>query len=197
MQSSPPERVYVDTNIWFSYVTEGNFDQQFEKSCRVIDDIIRNNNRKAIVSTLVILEMVNIIRNKIAQRTQHLTYGDTWKTNYMKQEINKYTKAFMDKITKWDSTNKCSITDVSTPVKDLFSETSKIQQKTFGKIGESGTCNICKGPFQSYFYKGIDHHDIQHALIAKELQVTELVTFDKGYNYIVDDFRKHYKIRIL
>lgn len=197
MQSNPQERVYVDTNIWFSYVTEGNFDRQFEKSCKVINDILKNNNRKAIVSTLVILEMVNIIRHKIVQRTEHRMFGDSWKKNNMKGEIDKYIKVFMDKITRWDATKKCSIIDISTPVKDLFFETSKIQRKTFGKIGESSTCNICKEPYRSYYYKGIDHHDIQHALIARELQVTELVTFDKGYDYIKDDFKKYYEIRIL
>jgi hypothetical protein len=45
------------------------------------------------------------------------------------------------------------------------------------------------------YYRGVDHWDIQHALIAKEGKVNTFVTF-RGFNKLKQYFNNDYEIRV-
>lgn len=196
MQSNAVERVYIDANVWFSYITKGNYDRKYN----ITADIINNatNNKIAIISRLVILEVINTIRKRIAEREPFvgLLKNNEDVRNIIKSKIDYCIKEFIDKITKWESTGKLLIVDSQTPISDVFNTTFLMLYGLFGEITDSRRCRICKNAHDSYSYKGIDHFDIQHALMAKESLTTEFVTFDVGYEQLRPHFPE-FSINIL
>src|SRR5437867_8100705 len=113
MQSNTVEKIYIDSNVWFSYIVKRDYDRKYGIVSDIIEDIINNNNKIAIISGLVILEVINTIRKRIAEREPFvgfLTDNDSVK-GIIKSKISRYTKEFLDKITKWESTGKLVIVD--------------------------------------------------------------------------------------
>jgi predicted nucleic acid-binding protein len=198
MQSRQREKIYIDTNVWFSYITRGKYDPHFEKAEVIIDDINKNNGCVAIISHLSLLELVNVIRNRVIQRAE---YQGRLKENInieldLKNRIDQYIKDVMNTITQWEASGKLRIVDVKTPMTQVLIETQLIQHKTFGSVSDSDRCMNCKGEHHAYYYKGVDHWDIQHALIAKEANVNTYITFDRGFNRLKQYFREDYEIQV-
>lgn len=185
MQSSKAEKIYIDSSVWFSYITKGNYDKDFTTARDIINDIV-SSNKTAVISGLVILEVINIIRKRIAEREPFigpLRTNDNVRQS-IKSKIDRYTKEFIDKITKWEGAHKLIIMDSQTAISEIFKTTHVILNKTFGEITEFNHCRICRRSYNSYSYRGIDHYDIQHALLAKESISTEFITFDRGYRQL-------------
>jgi hypothetical protein len=71
---------------------------------------------------------------------------------------------------------------------------------SFGDIEKKDWCFDCKNklPKEKYRYFGTGHLDIQHAMIARDFQIRQFFTFDKGFFEIKnnEDF-KSLKIEIL
>jgi predicted nucleic acid-binding protein len=104
--SSKLERTYIDSNVWFSYVTKGTYEKTYDKARNIIDGIIANPQSVVVISDLVILEMVSILRSKVVQKE---SFTDTIKSesriaDTLKSKIDIYTKEFLAKIT--ESTGK-------------------------------------------------------------------------------------------
>ena len=66
--SSKLEKTYVDSNVWFSYITKGKYEKTYDKARNIIDGIIANPQSVVVISDLVILEMVSILRSKVVQK---------------------------------------------------------------------------------------------------------------------------------
>jgi predicted nucleic acid-binding protein len=195
MSSKTPERIYIDSNVWFSYLTEGQFDREAEKASKIINSIIESSNKIAVINRLIILEVINVIRVRIVQRTQ-------WNGNLsqdfeeqLRLKATNFIRKFIDIITKWAKSDKLEIFDSKMIVSDLLNKTVIIQDKLKGKFMEYDKCKICHRFHNMYNYKGCDHWDIQHAFIASEAKVNSLVTFDKGYEELKDYFND-FKITI-
>jgi hypothetical protein len=60
----------------------------------------------------------------------------------------------------------------------------KILKNNFGEIKKTTHCFVCKSEYHEYTYRGIDHYDIQHAIIAEYAKADKFITFDRGYEYI-------------
>jgi len=196
MSSNTQERTYIDSNIWFAYITQDKFGEESDQANKIIDDIIRQKNSVAVISHLAILEVVNVIRNKVVQKTKHRGQLDLNLETELRQTANELIKEFLDKTTKWSIAEKLEIFEVTKPLVEVWKNTFLIQNAILGQIIEVHKCKICKGVFNGYTYKGVDHYDIQHALIAQEAKVNFLATFDKGYNELRDVFRDSFEIKI-
>ena len=190
------EKIYIDSNVWFSYITKAKYENTFDKARNIIDGIIENKYSVAVISQLVILEMINICRAKVIQREHYKgkLKHNTSKIENLKTTIQGFIKEFVDKITKWEHTGKLQILRIELPMSVFFERVRKVQSATFGKILESNICMVCKRPYNSYKYKGADYLDIQHALIAENANVTCFVTFDKGYDTLRNHFNINFKI---
>ena len=68
MQSEGLEKTYIDSSIWFSYITEGKYDSTFVHVKKLIEEILDKDKSIIVISDLVILEMISVIRTKIVQR---------------------------------------------------------------------------------------------------------------------------------
>jgi len=196
MQSSQPEKIYIDTNVWFSYITQGKYDPHFEKAQAVIDNVNKNNEHIAIISHLSLLELVNSIRSGVIRKSE---YKGKLKENSdiepdLKHRIDQYIEDVMNIITKWEASGKLRIVDVKTSMTQILRQSYLLQHGTFGFVKDSDICKTCKSEHHSYDYKGVDHWDIQHALIAKEANVNTFVTFDLGFEKLKQYFSNDYEI---
>jgi predicted nucleic acid-binding protein len=79
MQSNSLEKIYLDSNVWFSYLLLNAEDKinnrdigktpiESTQAHLVINNIISDGNTIALISHLVIIEIISIIRKKVASK---------------------------------------------------------------------------------------------------------------------------------
>lgn len=197
--SSKLEKTYVDSNVWFSYITKGKYEKTYDIARNIIDGIIANPQSVVVISDLVILEMVSILRSKVVQKESftHQIKGESRIADALKWKIDVYTKEFLAKITESTMAKKIVAVESNIPMNEFSRRVVQIQRKTFGKIVDQNFCPICKRPYKSYRYRGADYNDIQHAIMAQFARVNRLITFDRDYEFLKPFFNRTYGIKII
>jgi predicted nucleic acid-binding protein len=89
MQSGELEKTYIDSNIWFSYITEGKYDDTFYHVKKLINTILSENSSVIVISDLVVLEVLSVIRNKVILREPFTkgAKGDTQIQEYLQHRL--------------------------------------------------------------------------------------------------------------
>lgn len=195
MQSGHLERIYIDSNIWFAYLSNVKYELKSDKANDIIYRIVNKQNEVAVISRLVIIEVINIIRNRIVQRTKYAVTLEIEKSREIREIIDNKIKRFIDIITRWSKSKKLEIYYTKSPIEGLFQEIMRIQQLLKGQIERIHQCKVCRNRYKGYIYRGVDHWDILHILIAREAKVNYFETFDKGYNELKEYF-KEFEIKI-
>lgn len=176
--------VYVDASVWLSYVLR---DGNAEKAKQALDRFDQGSH-KAIVSTLVILEILDVLRKRVTEKESYQIADGTMKQQ-IKQKVDERIREFIDKVTKLTTQGKAVIIDPSTPTGEYMTEALKLHSPRFGNIDTQTLCPVCRGPFgPRYRYRGPGHWDVQHALNAKYTSASELVSFDGGFKELRSDF---------
>jgi hypothetical protein len=197
MLSNSVEKIYLDSNVWFSYLlkkdstNDGNTSIGLNQAHLIINKIVSDSNAIALTSHLVILEIISIIRKKIVTKMKihgNKDIDDKQSKIHLKNTIDELTRGFIDYITKWEASGKLRIVKVDEPLSSILKREQKILKKNFGEIKKTTHCFVCKSEYHEYTYRGIDHYDIQHAIIAEYAKADKFITFDKGYEYIKEDF---------
>ena len=71
MLSKTVEKIYLDSNVWFSYLLkkDDNKDSiEYQQANIIINKIVSDSNLIALISHLVILEIISIIRKKVVTK---------------------------------------------------------------------------------------------------------------------------------
>ena len=92
------------------------------------------------------------------------------------------TKELVDYITKWEAAGKLQIVKIDESLSNVLKREQKILKNKFGKIKKTTKCFVCKSKYHEYTYRGIDHYDIQHAIIAEYAKADQFITFDRDTN---------------
>jgi len=197
--SSKLEKTYIDSNVWFSYITKGKYEKTYDKARNIIDGIIANPHSVVVISDLVVLEMVSILRSKVVQKESftHAIKRESRIADTLKWKIDLYTKEFLAKITESTMAKKLVAVESTIPTNEFSRRVVHIQRKTFGIILDQKFCPICKRPYKSYRYRGADYNDIQHAIMAQFAKVNRFITFDRGYEFLKPFFNRTYEILII
>jgi len=197
--SSKLEKTYIDSNVWFSYITKGKYEKTYDKARNIIDGIIANPQSVVVISDLVILEMVSILRSKVVQKESftHTIKSESRIADALKWKIDVYTKEFLAKITESTMAKKLIAVGSTIPMNEFSRRVVQIQRRTFGIILDQNFCPICKRPYKSYRYRGADYNDIQHAIMAQFARVNRFITFDRGYEFLKPFFNRTYEIQII
>ena len=73
MLSNTVEKIYLDSNVWFSFllkkddnISKGSI--EYEQANIIINKIVSDNNLIGLISHLVILEIISIIRKKVVTK---------------------------------------------------------------------------------------------------------------------------------
>jgi predicted nucleic acid-binding protein len=192
MQSKTVEKIYIDSNVWFSFLSEGQYENKNSIEFNEAESLFNKAEKGNIIiltSNLVILEIVSVIRKKVITNCQFKGRINSQIEAELKQKVTKLIKKFIDLVTRLEKTQRLRIVRVNESLSNVLEKEQEILNKRFGKLHEMYKCFICKSNYSGYSYKGIDHYDIQHAIIAEYAKADKLITFDRSFNYIKDDFK--------
>jgi len=192
MLSRPIEKIYLDSNVWFSYLLkkqenkDSNTSIESNHAHSIINKIISDSNTIALTRHLVILEIISIIRKKIVAKMKihgNKDIDDKQSKIHLKNTIDDLTRGFIDYITKWEeASGKLQIVKVDEPLSSILKKEQKILKKNFGEIKKTTHCFVCKSEYHEFSYRGIDHYYIQHAIIAEYAKADQFITFDRNMN---------------
>jgi hypothetical protein len=194
---NPIEKIYLDSNVWFSYllIKEVNKDDkatiESNHAHLIINKIISDSNTIALTSHLVILEIISIIRKKVVTKMKihgNKDIDDKQSKIHLRNTIDELTRQFIDYVTKWEASGKLQIIKVDEPLSSILKREQRILKKNFGEIKKITRCFVCKSEYHEFSYRGIDHYDIQHAIIAEYAKADQFITFDRVYEYNKEDF---------
>jgi hypothetical protein len=194
MLSKTVEKIYLDSNVWFSYLLKKDDSKnsiEYEQANIIINKIVSDNNLVALISHLVIIEIISIIRKKVVTKlkiTGNVDINDKESKLQLKKIIDDLTKKFIDHITRWEAAGKLQIVKIDESLSDVLIREQKILKNSFGEIKKTTKCFVCKSEYHEYTYRGIDHYDIQHAIIAEYAKADQFITFDRGYECIKEEF---------
>ena len=194
MSSNILEKIYLDSNVWFSYLLKKDDSKssiEYQQANIIINKIVSDSNLIALISHLVILEIISIIRKKVVTTmkiTENKDINDKGNKILLKNTIDYLTKEFIDYITRWETAGKLQIVKIDESLSNVLKREQKILRNKFGEIKKTTKCFVCKSEYHEYTYRGIDHYDIQHAIIAEYAKANQFITFDRGYECIKDEF---------
>jgi len=194
MSSNILDKIYLDSNVWFSYLLKKDDSKssiEYQQANIIINKIVSDSNLIALVSHLVILEIICIIRKKVVTKmkiTENKEINDKDNEILLKKTIDYLTKEFINYITRWEAAGKLQIVKIDESLSNVLKREQKILRNKFGEIKKTTKCFVCKSEYHEYTYRGIDHYDIQHAIIAEYAKANQFITFDRGYECIKEDF---------
>ena len=143
-------------------------------------DRVEKDGDRALVSTLVILEIIGVIRKRITERENFLGLTDDVKAE-IKKKIEDKTREFTDKITRLARQGKVLIVNPEKTLDDYLKNTLAVLSPHFGEIWYSDYCFTCRRNIpERYRYQEFGHYDIQHAINARDCSGDEIVSFDRG-----------------
>ena len=71
MSSNILDKIYLDSNVWFSYLLKKDDSKssiEYQQANIIINKIVSDSNLIALISHLVILEIISIIRKKVVTK---------------------------------------------------------------------------------------------------------------------------------
>ena len=139
------------------------------------------DGNKILVSTLNLLEVVEVIRKRVAEDTKFIGLSDVHK-KIVANKISTISRLFIQKIFDLAQQGRLLIVDPSIDLHDYFTSTLQLLIANFGVVDKADYCFVCNRQTRSrYRYIGVGPHDIQHMLNAKNCSANEFITFDKGF----------------
>ena len=175
---------YVEASVFAAWALE-DIDPQHPKADKVVDEI-RSGHIEAITSTLTVLEVVDAIRRRVAERSNY-EKDPSLDPTHVRNEIERVVKEFLDGLTALAVQEKIIWTDPESPIDEMFQSALSILLTTFGSLEQTfRDFRYC------YDYRGVGQCDVQHSLIAKAFGADELLTFDRYFSQLGDhpDFAK-------
>jgi len=159
-------------------------DPHHEAAKSIVDNANANNDVIIFYSTLVLLEIIDVIRRKYPEK-QLYQGNNSAITSQIENEIERRIKVILDIFSKWEASGKARYIDPElTKVIDHHRKTLKNLKICIGDV-------VCDYENAKYRYKGPGNDDVQHALIASDCSVKELFSADKGFDkfILMDDFQ--------
>jgi hypothetical protein len=91
MLSNTVEKIYLDYNVWFSFLLKKDDNNskgsiEYEQANIIINKIVSNNNLIVLVSQLVILEIISIISKRFVTKIK-ITGNKNMKDKYSKIQL--------------------------------------------------------------------------------------------------------------
>src|SRR5919107_1745062 len=118
LSKTPVEKIYLDSNVWFSYLLKKDDCKnsiEYQQANIIINKIASDSNLIALISHLVILEIISIIRKKVVTKmkiTGNKDINDKDSKLLLKKIIDDLTKEFIDYITRWEAARKLQIIQI-------------------------------------------------------------------------------------
>jgi predicted nucleic acid-binding protein len=155
------------------------------KATRAMEAAFQRPNQ-VIVSTLCILEVLDVMRKRICEKERYAGLNEQAKAAII-EKINQKSAAFVDFLIQLEQKQQIKFTDPAIVLSQYLFDTLRLYKNN------CSTSNIiCDRTFieKQYKFHGLGFYDLQHALNAKECCADEIVSLDKGFNQlrILKDF---------
>jgi len=181
---------YIDSSILVSYQL-GPTDRFYQTAKEIMEKDILGKQIIGLISMLTLLEVIDVIRHRITERTNKVTLDlmdEPSKNLYVRTETEKKIKEMIDILTLMESQGFIVFADF-TPLdlKQIMSDVYDYSRNYFGMVRKYFNCQICHNPLEHYSYKGLGWIDLLHAFLAVGLFADGLITADKGFGHLSTD----------
>ena len=156
---------YFDANVWVAYIRNES-DLNYTFANNLIDKVYKGK-KVVYVSDLVVLETISALRRKISSKIKISTESDS----EVEKKICEIVDTYLAMLKKLESEGTV-IRKNPSYVSKLYETALHYLIDYFGSIEKHG---------KYYRYKGLNHWDIQHALIARSLGAETFYTTDSGF----------------
>ena len=158
MLSNTVEKIYLDSNVWFSFLLKKDDNNskgsiEYEQANIIINKIVSDENLIGLISHLVILEIISIIRKKVVTKmkiTGNKEIKDKDNKILLKKTIDDLTREFIDNITKLEYIGKLQIVKTEESLYNVLKREQKILRNKFGEIKKTTKCFVCKSEYHEY-----------------------------------------------
>jgi predicted nucleic acid-binding protein len=186
---TPPIR-YLDSSIVVSYAL-GPTDYHYANAKQIIEKDIMKKRTIGLVSTLVLLEIIDVIRHRVTERTNKATMNhmdENTRKSYIKTESDKKITDLVNVLTQMENQGYVIFADF-TPLdlKQIMDNVYVYSKKYFGLIRKYFRCRFCRSFFEHYSYRGLGWIDVMHAFLALELCADGFTTADKSFKDLQTD----------
>jgi len=204
-------RIYWDANILISLFLQDNFSHYARRELQRASELNKETDT-ILVSHLVILEMIEVLRKRIVEKTE---INDTtsyigwwtngvevrgvvprWRQREIERTVSKITKEATALIQHLEGEGLLSIVDSEETIDSYHSKLYDIFRDTFGTIKINDECDRCKTKtYPIYKLRQIGFLDILHGMTASEFAADEIVTFDSLFpriNHLGSEFNNIY-----
>jgi predicted nucleic acid-binding protein len=175
--------IYFDTSVFIRHfigdpsITESQVDLQFKR--------INSGQDTAVVSYLVLLEVVEVIRKRIIQR-EHFNGDGQEEIDKIKEKVNSKVKEFMSYVKQLSYEGKLQILNSKISFEEHLVHSLNELMSISYNIYNFNKCSVCRHPINpEYSFKGLGQVDIQHAVIAKNIQCDEFVSADQWFKTLI------------
>ncbi len=182
--------VYFDSCMWISHFLQENLNERAQTVQQLIEQI-ENDGEVILVSYLVLLEVLEVMRKRIAERESYTNFDDD-KKKEIKDKVQEKADIFLESISQLAKDRKVAFINSQEPLDKWLKTTYSIFKVSFGDVSTPNYISSGgKKNSPKCHYKGVGHYDIQHALTAKEFFAKDLHTFDQGFAELEDypDFK--------
>ena len=156
---------YFDTNIWVAYILGETDPHSFVNN--LVERMLKEEYC-VYVSDLVIMETINSFRRKIPIKIKTTTES----SSSLEKKITEKTLKYVTALESFRREGKIVNKNPPMSVKQLHRFTTKYLERYFGSVEKHG---------RHYRYKGLNHWDIQHALIARSFGTKTFYTADSSF----------------
>lgn len=163
--------LYYDSSVWSSYIL-GHSDIHFEESEKQIQRLYKGH--QAVVSYLVILEVMGVIRKRIVERENFTGQLNDDLKKELREKIKQKISQFFSLLIRLKNEDKIRIRIPDIPLEDYFKTVLKHYKNTDNDISISGF---------KLKYKELGHYDLQHAIHAAAF-ANEFITNDHAFKYL-------------
>jgi predicted nucleic acid-binding protein len=147
-------------------------DEDYVKAKKLLEKIEQSDD-VVFYSSLVLLEIIDVIRRKYPQKFVYKGRDPTIQAE-IECKIEDKIKIILDIFSRWESSEMAKFVNPTISVVDYH-------QKTFSNLRSCYGDVRCDNKNNEYYYYGPGNDDVQHALIAKECHANELISFDEGF----------------
>jgi predicted nucleic acid-binding protein len=166
--------IYIEASVFAAWALE-DIDPQHPKADKIVDEIT-SGQIEAITSTLAVMEVVDAIRRRVADRSDYVK-DPSLDPAHVRSEIERLVKEFLNGLTALAAQDKIIWKDPESEIDKMFQRALSILSATFGSLHQTWRdFRYC------YDYRGVGQYDVQHALIAKSLEADGLLTFDRAFS---------------
>ncbi len=178
--------LYFDSSVWLSFILQ-------DKHAKKADELFKRAEKNGdiiILSTLSILEVMEVIRKRVTERERFSDLTSKSKTE-IENKVNEKIRRFIDETTRLEKLKRLLVINPSDSLDTYLKEVLRLFASNFGDIDKSTFCFVCNHDIPArYRYVGVGHYDLQHAINAKECAANEIASLDKGFSQLkkITDF---------